>query len=253
LIEGPESIPTIQNLSKLDREERPSPTDKKEHYNTRQADKSKDSHEVPRHHIDNTVYTTRIGRHTTKSKERFNSIVAAIALVITIVGIYMLSVMDISMSGMKSLPETKQKLPEVAIRLRHTCFNLTGSRTLTALVVVTILTAVSLDLRRYVTITCQLQEQLIWPLGVCSMNSLSCLAGALSRSLGSQDLRKGKYEEENDTEKDQRSTSTEQIFTQTLPDKPDTISFPTREEEPNLTQVPRDKYTPSPRAAHRCV
>ena len=91
--------------------------------------------------------------------------------------------MDISMSRMTSLPETKQKLPEMVIQLGHACFNLTGSRTLTVLVMATILTVVSLDLRRHVTTTCQLQEQLIWPLGVCSMNSLSCLASALSRSL----------------------------------------------------------------------
>ena len=161
--------------------------------------------------------------------------------------------MNISMSEMTSLPEKMQKPPDTDIKLGHASFNLTGSRTLTVLVMATILTVVSLDLRRYVTITCQLQEQLIWPLGVCSMNSLSCLASALSRSLGSQDLRKGKDEEENDTEKDQRSTSSEHISTQTLPDKPDTISFPTREEEPNLAQIPRDKYTPFPRAAHRYV
>jgi hypothetical protein len=159
---GSESALTTQSLSKLNRDERSSPTDKKEHYDIKQADKGNDSHETPRHHINNTVNTTRIGRHITKSKGPSNSIVAAIALAVIIVGIYELSVMDISMSDMTSLPETMQKLPDTGIKLGHTSSNLV------VLVMATILTAVSLDLRRYGTTACQLQEQLIWPLVVCA-------------------------------------------------------------------------------------
>ena len=89
-------------------------------YDIKQADKGKDSHEIPRHHIDNTANTTRIGRHITKSKEPFNSIVAAIALTATTVGIYELSVvMNISMSEMTSLPEKMQKPPDTDIKLGH--------------------------------------------------------------------------------------------------------------------------------------
>jgi hypothetical protein len=82
------------------------------------------------------------------------------------------------------------------------------------------------------------------------MNSLSCLAGSLSRSLGSQDLRKEEDEDMNDTIKDQRSTPSELNFKQAVPDKSDTISSPTSEEEPNLAQILRNKGTPSLRT-HR--
>jgi hypothetical protein len=216
---GSEPIRTTQSLSKLNRDGRLSPTDKKEHCGIKQADKGRDSQETPRHPINNTVNTTWIDRHTTKSKVPFNSIVAAIALTAIMVSIYELSVMDISMSNMTSLPETTQKLPDTDIILGHTSFNLA------VLVMATVLTVVSLGLRRHGTIACQLQEQLIWPHDVCSMNSLSCLARSLSRSLGPQDLRKGENEDTNDTTKDQRSTPSELNCKQAVPDKPDTIRF----------------------------
>jgi hypothetical protein len=58
-IEGSESTPTTQSLPKLNRDERLSPTDQKEHYDTKQADKGKDNHEISTHHIDNTAKIRR--------------------------------------------------------------------------------------------------------------------------------------------------------------------------------------------------
>jgi hypothetical protein len=104
---------------------------------------------------------------------------------------------------MTSLPETTQKPPDTDITLGHTSFNLA------VLAMVTILTILSLDLRRYGPIDCQLQEQLIWPPGVYSMNSLSCSARSPPRSLGPQDLKKEDNEDKNDVTKDKRSTPSE--------------------------------------------
>jgi hypothetical protein len=84
------------------------------------------------------------------------------------------------------------------------------------------------------------------------MNSLSCLAVSLSRSLGSQNLRKEENEDTKDTTKDQRSTPSELNFKQTVPDKSDIISPLSSEEEPNLALIVRNKGTPSLRT-HRCT
>jgi hypothetical protein len=65
---GSKTILTTQSLSKLNRDERLSSTDKKEHCDIKQADKGRDSQETPRHPINNTANTTWIDRHTTKSK-----------------------------------------------------------------------------------------------------------------------------------------------------------------------------------------
>ena len=80
---------------------------------------------------------------------------------------------------------------------------------------------------------------------VYSMNSLSCSARYPPRSLGPQDLKKEDNEDKNDATKDKRSTPSELSFKQTVPDKPDTIRPITSEEEPNLTQILRNK-----RASH---
>jgi hypothetical protein len=164
-------------------------------------------------------------------------------------GIYELSAMDISMSNMTSLSQRQHR----SNLTRTSNWDTQVPTCLTVLVMATILTVVSLDLRRYGTIACQLQERLIWPHGVCSMNSLSCLARSLSRSLGSQDLRKEENEDTNDTTKDQRSTPPVLNFKQAVPDKPEAISSLTSEEEPNLAQILRNKgSTPSLRT-HRCT
>ena len=91
---------------------------------------------------------------------------------------------------------------------------------------VTALTILSLDLRRYGSIACQLQEQLIWLHGVYSMNSLNFLARHPPRSLGPQDLKKEDNEDKNDVTKDKRSTPSELSFKQTVPDKPQTPYVP---------------------------
>jgi hypothetical protein len=202
-IESSKPVLTTQSLSKLNRVERLSPTDQKENCDTKQADKGKDSHEISTHRIDNTANTIKIDRHITESKESFNSIAATIALIVTTVGIYELSVMNISMSEMASLPETKQELPEMDIQLGHACFNLTDSRTLIALVVVTILTAVSLDLRRYVKITCQDW----WTKHLRLMAREDSTETRASQRHVSQPSDKEKDEDESGTDKDQRSTS----------------------------------------------
>jgi hypothetical protein len=62
---------------------------------------------------------------------------------------YELSVMNIPIPNMTSLPETTQKPPATETTLGHTSFNLT------ALEVVTILTILSLT---YFIIACQLQD-----------------------------------------------------------------------------------------------
>ena len=131
--------------------------------------------------------STWTDRHATKPKAPSKSIAAPIALTTTMISMYELSVMNIPIPNMTSLPETTQKPPDTDITLGHTSFNLT------VLAMVTILTILSLDLRRYGSIACQLQEQLIWLHGVYSMNSLNCLCIAryppsMHRSLGPQDL-----------------------------------------------------------------
>jgi hypothetical protein len=113
---------------------------------------------------------------------------------------YELSVMNIPIPNMTSLPETTQNPPDTDILLGHTSFNLT------ALAMVTTLTILPLNLRRYGSISCQLQEQLIWLHGVYSMNFLSCLARHPPRPLGPQDLKKEDNEDKNDVTKDKRST-----------------------------------------------
>ena len=100
--------------------------------------------------------------------------------------------MNIPIPNMTSLPETTQKPPATETTLGHKSFNLT------ALEMVTILTILSLDLRRYGLIACQLQEQLIWLHGVYSMNSLNCLMRHPPISLEPQDLWKEDNEDKNE-------------------------------------------------------
>ena len=46
------------SISKLNRDEHPLSTDKKEHYGIKQADKDRESQEIPRHPTNNVVNTT---------------------------------------------------------------------------------------------------------------------------------------------------------------------------------------------------
>jgi hypothetical protein len=172
--------PMLMNssISKLNRDERSLSTDKKEYYDIKQADKDRESQEIPRHPTNNAANITWTDRHATKSKVPSKSIAAPIALTTTMISMYELSIMNTPIPNMTSLPETTQKPPETEITLGHTSFNLT------VLAMVTVLTILSLDLRRYGSIACQLQEQLIWLHGVYSMNSLNFLARHPPRSLG---------------------------------------------------------------------
>jgi hypothetical protein len=96
LTAGPKPILMNSSISKLNRDERLSPTDKKEYCDIKQADKGRDSQETPRHPINNAANTTWTDRHVTTSKVPSKSIAAAIALTTTMISMYGLSVMDIS-------------------------------------------------------------------------------------------------------------------------------------------------------------
>ena len=56
------------SISKLNRDEHSISTDKKEHYNIKQADKDRESQEIPSHPTNNVVNITWTDRHATKSK-----------------------------------------------------------------------------------------------------------------------------------------------------------------------------------------
>ena len=113
-------------------------TKKKEHYGIKQADKDKESQEIPRHPPNYVVNITWTNRHTTKPKVPTKSIDTSTASTTTMINTYELSVMNIHIPNMTSLPETTQKPPATETALGHTSFNLT------ALEVVTTLTILSL-------------------------------------------------------------------------------------------------------------
>jgi hypothetical protein len=79
-IESAESTPTTPSPLKLNRDECSTSTDQKEHHDTKQAAKCKDTHEISTHtsdHVDDTANMTRIDRHIAASKSPFDSIVAS--------------------------------------------------------------------------------------------------------------------------------------------------------------------------------
>ena len=94
-----ESTPTTPSPLKPNRDRRSTSTDQQEHHDTKQAAKCNDTHEISTHnndHVDDTANMTRIDRHIAASKASFDSIVANTALVVTTIGIYELSVINIS-------------------------------------------------------------------------------------------------------------------------------------------------------------
>ena len=156
-------------------------TKEKEHHDIKQADKDKESQEIPRHPSNYVANITWTNRHTTKQQVPTKSIDTSTASTTTMINTYELSVMNIPIPNMTSLPETTQKPPATETTLGHTSFNLTALEVVTALAILSL---------TYFIITCQLQEQLIWLHGVHSMNLLNRLWRHPLISLEPQNLRK---------------------------------------------------------------
>jgi hypothetical protein len=144
-----------------------------------------------------------------------------------------LSVISISTAATTSfLPVTKQDLPEMGIKLWHARSNLIDCVVLTALVVATILTVVSLGLRRYVKVI--FRDWWIEHLQLMAQeDSTETLKPRNPKDtyLSHHAMRK-LDDDESDTDNDQRSTSSEEDD-----DEP----------KPNFAQILLDKI-PMPRA-----
>jgi hypothetical protein len=151
-IESAEATPTTSPLNSY-RDKRSASTDHQEHYDTKQGAKCNGTHKISTHdndHVEDNENMTRINRHIAASKSSFDSAVATIALIVTTVGIYELSVIKISTAATTSSSPTQPHLPEMDTQLWHVRFNLLDCVLLTALVVATTPTVMSLCLRRYV-------------------------------------------------------------------------------------------------------
>jgi hypothetical protein len=132
--------------------------DQHEHYDTKQDAKCNGTHKMSAHdndYVDDNDNMTPINRHIAASKSLFDSTVAASALIVTTFGIYELSIINISTVATASPSPTQPHQPEMGIQLWHVRFNLLDCVLMTALVVATTPTVVSLFLGRYVRLICR--------------------------------------------------------------------------------------------------
>jgi hypothetical protein len=172
---------TTSSISKSNGSEHSKLTKEKEQYDTKQADKDKESQETSKHPSNNVPNITVAYRHTGKQRAPIKQIDASTTSTITRINTSELSVMNTPISNKTPFPETTQKLSATEITLGYTSPNLT------ALEVVTTLTVL---LVTHFTITYQFQEQLIWLQSLHSMNLLHHLRRHLPTSLEPLSLRK---------------------------------------------------------------
>jgi hypothetical protein len=127
--------------------------DRHEHHDTKQGAKCDGTHKMSAHdsgYVDENENLALVNRRVVASKSSFDSTVAASALIATTFGmhIYELSVICISTVATASLSPAQPHQSESGIHLWHIRFNLFDCVLLTALVVATTLTVVSLFLGR---------------------------------------------------------------------------------------------------------